>query len=57
MIKKLLLTFLLIFGILGYAKTQNDVNVPIPTQAQLDWHYAGLVAVFHYDLYVFDGQE
>jgi len=56
MIKKFHLTFLLIFGILGYAKTQNDLNIPIPTQAQLDWQNAELVAVFHYDLHVFDGK-
>jgi len=56
MIKKLNLTFLLIVGILGYAKTQNDLNIPIPTQAQLDWQNAELVAVFHYDLHVFDGK-
>ncbi|MBN2611747.1 MAG: alpha-L-fucosidase [Bacteroidales bacterium] len=53
--KKLQLTVLLLFGILGYAKTQNKVNVPIPTQAQLTWQNAELVAVFHYDLHVFDG--
>lgn len=55
--KKLPLIFLLIFGILGYAKTQNEVNVPIPTQAQLTWQNAELVAVFHYDLHVFDGEK
>jgi len=57
MSKKLQLTFLLIVGILGYAKTQNDVNIPIPTQAQLNWQNAELVAVFHYDLHVFDGRK
>jgi alpha-L-fucosidase len=56
MSKRFRLTFLLLFGILGYAKTQN-VNVPIPTQAQLDWQNAELVAVFHYDLHVFDGEN
>ncbi len=30
-------------------------EIPIPTQAQLDWQNAELVAVFHYDLHVFDG--
>jgi len=44
-------------GILGFAKAQNDVNVPIPTQAQLTWQNAELVAVFHYDLHVFDGEK
>ncbi len=55
--KKLQLTFLLLFGILGYAKTQNKLNVPIPTQAQLTWQNAELVAVFSYDLHVFDGEK
>ncbi|SHM98280.1 Alpha-L-fucosidase [Cyclobacterium lianum] len=32
-------------------------EVPIPTQAQLDWQNAELVAVFHYDLHVFDGKD
>ncbi|GGW47837.1 alpha-L-fucosidase [Arenibacter certesii] len=32
-------------------------TVPIPTQAQLDWQEAELVAVFHYDLHVFDGEK
>ena len=57
MSKKLQLTFLLLVGILGYAKTQNDVNIPIPTEAQLIWQNAELVAVFHYDLHVFDGEK
>lgn len=56
MIKKLYLTLLLVVGILGYGKTQNYLNIPIPTQAQLDWQNAELVAVFHYDLHVFDGK-
>lgn len=55
--KKLQLTFLLIFGILGFANAQNNVNIPIPTQAQLTWQNAELVAVFHYDLHVFDGEK
>jgi len=32
-------------------------NVPIPTSAQLNWQNAELVAVFHYDLHVFDGKK
>jgi len=55
--KKLQLTFLLILIIIGYGKTQNDVTIPIPTQAQLSWQNAELVAVFHYDLHVFDGEK
>ncbi len=31
--------------------------VPIPTNAQLQWQNAELVAVFYYDLHVFDGQK
>ncbi|MGQ7867762.1 alpha-L-fucosidase [Sunxiuqinia sp. sy24] len=55
--KKLQVTFLLILAILGYAKAQDDVNLPIPTEAQLTWQNAELVAVFHYDLHVFDGEK
>ncbi|GAA4297549.1 alpha-L-fucosidase [Aestuariibaculum suncheonense] len=35
---------------------QSKTAIPIPTQAQLDWQNAELVAVFHYDLHVFDGK-
>lgn len=38
-------------------KAQNKNTVPIPTQAQLDWQDSELVAVFHYDLHVFDGKK
>ncbi|MCR8668812.1 alpha-L-fucosidase [Aestuariibaculum sp. M13] len=34
-----------------------QTEVPIPTQAQLDWQDAELVAVFHYDLHVFDNKQ
>lgn len=54
MSKNLQLTILLLFGILGYGKSQTEVKIPIPTQAQLEWQKAELVAVFHYDLHVFD---
>ncbi len=57
MSKNLPLTFLLLLSILGYGKAQNEANIPIPTQAQLDWQNAELVAVFHYDLHVFDGEQ
>jgi alpha-L-fucosidase len=53
--KNLQLAFLFVFGILGCAMAQEDVGIPIPTQAQLVWQNAELVAVFHYDLHVFDG--
>jgi alpha-L-fucosidase len=29
----------------------------VPTKAQLVWQNAELVAVFHYDLHVFDGEK
>ncbi|MGM0666009.1 MAG: alpha-L-fucosidase [Bacteroidota bacterium] len=38
-------------------KAQDVADVPIPTQAQLDWQNAELVALFHYDLHVFDGKK
>ena len=38
-------------------EAQNVAGVPIPTQVQLDWQQAELVAVFHYDLHVFDGKN
>lgn len=53
-----------IFGILfvlivgwGMLSAQNEAGVPIPTQAQLNWQNAELVAVFHYDLHVHDGKK
>ncbi|MGM0376556.1 MAG: alpha-L-fucosidase [Bacteroidota bacterium] len=53
--------FLVITGIfvciMGSVKAQNATDIPIPTQAQLDWQNAELVAVFHYDLHVFDGKD
>ncbi len=55
--KKLQLLLLLILAVQGYAIAQNDVNLPIPTEAQLTWQNAELVAVFHYDLHVFDGEK
>lgn len=36
---------------------QTTPIVPLPSQAQLDWQNAELVAVFHYDLHVFDGKK
>jgi alpha-L-fucosidase len=36
---------------------QDNSKVPIPTQPQLTWQNAELVAVFHYDLHVFDGEK
>jgi alpha-L-fucosidase len=39
-----------------FFKITAQNQVPIPTPAQLQWQNAELVAVFHYDLHVFDGK-
>lgn len=54
---KFLIALALLLWISGSAKAQGKQAVPIPTQAQLDWQDAELVAVFHYDLHVFDGKK
>ena len=54
---RLLFIFLILFTDALLASAQKSVDVPIPTQAQLDWQNAELVAVFHYDLHVFDGEQ
>ncbi|WP_206081918.1 alpha-L-fucosidase [Maribellus sediminis] len=41
----------------GFLQAQELQKVPVPTQAQLNWQNAELVAVFHYDLHVFDGKK
>ncbi|WP_206610105.1 alpha-L-fucosidase [Maribellus luteus] len=41
----------------GFLKAQETREIPVPTQAQLNWQNAELVAVFHYDLHVFDGKK
>ena len=46
---------LVLFSGWSRLKAQDNLEVPIPTQAQLNWQNAELVAVFHYDLHVFDG--
>ena len=39
------------------AGTRKEASVvPLPTSAQIAWQEAELVAVFHYDLHVFDGK-
>jgi len=40
-----------------HVNSDNNVNIPIPTPVQLAWQNAELVAVFHYDLHVFDGKQ
>ncbi len=55
---KLLFVFAgLVMWMLGSVKAQNDRDIPVPTPAQLTWQNAELVAVFHYDLHVFDGEK
>ncbi|MBN3583294.1 alpha-L-fucosidase [Algoriphagus aestuarii] len=46
----------LLFGCLNFNPSFSQSQVPIPTSAQLNWQNAELVAVFHYDLHVFDGK-
>ena len=38
-------------------QAQNDIEVPIPTEAQLNWQNAELAVVFHYDLHVFNNKR
>lgn len=52
-----LFAILCLFLTSSLGSAQNQVNVPIPTNAQLTWQNAELVAVFHYDLHVFDGKK
>ncbi|WP_215225095.1 alpha-L-fucosidase [Echinicola shivajiensis] len=55
MIKLLIGTLTLFLSVSTILNAQSNAVVPIPTQAQLDWQNAEMVAVFHYDLHVFDG--
>jgi len=57
MTNKILFFTLMLFFFIGLLKAQNQSEIPVPTQAQLDWQNAELVAVFHYDLHVFDGMK
>jgi hypothetical protein len=50
----LCLFLLLLMPLKGQVKKMKH-EVPLPTLAQLNWQRAELVAVFHYDLHVFDG--
>ncbi|RAI89426.1 alpha-L-fucosidase [Algoriphagus yeomjeoni] len=52
--KNPLFTLMLLWHTANFAQAQQQV--PIPTQAQLDWQNSEMVAVFHYDLHVFDGK-
>ena len=42
---------------IGAKDKLSGTSLPIPTPAQLNWQDAELVAVFHYDLHVFDGKQ
>lgn len=53
-ISLLFLLFALVMSVSGQVKKKGP-TIPLPTQAQLSWQNAELVAVFHYDLHVFDG--
>ena len=55
--KKLYGILSLILCSLLVLNAQKQDEVPIPTQAQLAWQNSELVAVFHYDLHVFDGKK
>lgn len=50
------LFLILSFLSLGLEYSQAQNHVPIPSQAQLNWQNAEMVAVFHYDLHIFDGK-
>ncbi|MEN8117103.1 MAG: alpha-L-fucosidase [Bacteroidota bacterium] len=52
--EKILLSFVISLFI---GNILNAQEVPIPIKAQLDWQNSELVAVFHYDLHVFDGKK
>ena len=49
-----LLIFHFLFSSTAFGQVAS--KVPIPSPAQLEWQNAELVAVFHYDLHVFDGK-
>ena len=53
-----LLCLSLLLGAFTSLNAEHIKNeVPIPSAAQLTWQDAELVAVFHYDLHVFDGKQ
>uniref|UniRef100_UPI003216326D alpha-L-fucosidase n=1 Tax=uncultured Draconibacterium sp. TaxID=1573823 RepID=UPI003216326D len=55
--KKTPLMILFLFSMLVVGIAQDNEKLPIPTPAQLTWQNSELVAVFHYDLHVFDGKK
>ncbi|MEN8117949.1 MAG: alpha-L-fucosidase [Bacteroidota bacterium] len=54
-----ILTAVLLFVLIGISnlKAQDNLLVPVPTPAQLNWQNAELAALFSYDLHVFDSQK
>lgn len=57
MLEKLFVLICLTVFSINVLKAQDFSKTPIPTQAQLNWQNAEMVAVFHYDLHVFDGKK
>ena len=55
--KSCLIAIFILLGSIVFLKAQKGTDVPIPTPVQLNWQNAELVAVFHYDLHVFDGKK
>lgn len=47
----------LCLALCSYASDGTKNGIPVPDSAQLVWQDAELVAVFHYDLHVFDGKR
>lgn len=52
-----LILIVIITSITPTVFAQSNLTVPVPNPAQLAWQNAELVAVFHYDLHVFDGKK
>ena len=55
-LKSFIAFYLLLFSTVILAEDRVS-KLPLPTEAQLCWQDAELVAVFHYDLHVFDGKK
>ena len=56
-LKSIFLLCMLFCGMAGAQAKEIKKNIPLPTPAQLTWQDAELVAVFHYDLHVFDNKQ
>ncbi|MEN8122235.1 MAG: alpha-L-fucosidase [Bacteroidota bacterium] len=57
MLARLLSALCVLLYSFGAVEAQDNLDVPVPTEAQMNWQNAELVAVFHYDLHVFDGEK